>query len=164
MTIDTPVAINHYTSAMQAIESLRSQLQQRGEPLLLELLGKAQVEFEQGFWLAHLRVLSDAREVCATDYCRRIPLTQTQSGHLNLLRRGMLEAQQCMVPDRLAAPWNAMFAVRQQFKVGVPRSTFEAGFLIRLYQLLQEARYGVSRWELGKTCMRPVIGYYRLPK
>ncbi len=149
-------AIAHYATAMQAIDSLRTMLLQRNDAPALALLETAREHIEQGFWLAHLRVLSNVREIAATPYCRRIPLTPSQGRNLDLLRRGMHEAQRSLAPDGLSAPWNALFSARQQFRFGNARDSFETGYLIRFFQLLQEARHGVSHWSLGERCIKPV--------
>jgi hypothetical protein len=153
MSIDQ--ALVHYDAAMRAIESMRPLLRQHHDPLLLSLLAGVQDNLENGFWLAHLRVMSNVREIPATPYCRRIPLTRTQAGNLDLLRAGMLEAQSSLAPDDRAAPWNAMLNARQHHSVGLERQCFEAGYLIRFFQLLQEARHGVPEWSLGARWITP---------
>ncbi|WP_440466538.1 hypothetical protein ACKI1H_23465 [Pseudomonas sp. YH-1] len=160
MNTHTPSAIDHYTSAMQAIGSLRDLLHSR-EPALLPLLARAQEHLENGFWLTHLKVLSNVREVSATPYCRRIPLTPVQSHHLDLLRAGMLEAQDSLAPDHLATPWTSLFNARQHFAVGKKRTCFETGYLIRFFQLLQEARHGVPQWVLRTHSITPGNRTYR---
>jgi len=155
------LAIDHYSAAMQAIDSMRPLLRQYRDPYLLTLLARLQDHFENGFWLAHLQVLSNLREIPATPYCRRIPLTPVQSRHLDLLRAGMLEAQNSLAPDDRSAPWNALFNARQQHSAGIARQCFETGFLIRFFQLLQEARHGVPQWSLGARHIKPVYRLYR---
>ncbi|MBB4862207.1 hypothetical protein HNP46_001045 [Pseudomonas nitritireducens] len=156
-------AIDHYQAAQHAIEALRPLLRQHHDPLLLSLLASVQDHFESGFWLAHLQVLSNVREIAATPYCRRIPLTRSQAGNLDLLRAGMLEAQDSLAPDSRAAPWNALFHARQQYRAGIARQCFEAGYLIRFFQLLQEARHGVPQWSLGTRWITPGPRKYRYP-
>ncbi|PJI50071.1 MAG: hypothetical protein CTR55_12200 [Pseudomonas sp.] len=164
MSAATDSATTHYSAAMQAIDSMRPLLRQYRDPHLLALLASVQDHLESGFWLAHLQVLSNIREIPATPYCRRIPLTPTQAYHLDLLRIGMLEAQNSLAPDNQAAPWNALFNARLRFPAGKKRACFEAGFLIRFFQLLQEARHGVPQWSLGKQGITPGVRHYRYPK
>ncbi|MCJ1884236.1 hypothetical protein LNN38_05180 [Pseudomonas sp. LA21] len=156
-------AIAHYATAMQAIDSLWTMLLQRNDAPALALLETTREHIEQGFWLAHLRVLSNVREIAATPYCRRIPLTPSQGRNLDLLRRGMHEAQCSLAPDGLSAPWNALFLARQRFSVGMARKCFETGYLIRFFQLLQEARHGVSHWSLGNRYITPLAHPPRPP-
>jgi hypothetical protein len=153
MNIDQ--ALVHYDTAVRAIESMRPLLRQHHDPLLLSLLASVQDNLENGFWLAHLGVLSNVREIPATPYCRRIPLTRTQAGNLDLLRAGMFEAQNSLAPDGRAAPWNALFNARQRHKAGMERQCFETGYLIRFFQLLQEARHGVPQWSCGARGITP---------
>ncbi|MCP1647872.1 hypothetical protein [Pseudomonas nitroreducens] len=161
MSTSTDAAIEHYSAALHAIDAMRPLLRQYQDPYLLTLLARVEDHFENGFWLAHLRVLSNIREIPATPYCRRIPLTPPQARHIDVLRTGMLEAQHSLAPDDRSAPWNALFSARQQHSVGIARQCFETGFLIRFFQLLQEARHGVPQWSLGARCITPGLRKYR---
>ncbi|QJP09810.1 hypothetical protein [Pseudomonas multiresinivorans] len=158
---NTSDAMAHYSAALQAIDAMGALVQHHPDPRLLELLASAREHFENGFWQAHLNVLSNVREVSATPYSRRIPLTSVQSRHLDLLRAGMLEAQNSLAPDNLATPWTSLFNARQQVPVGKKRTCFEAGYLIRFFQLLQEARHGVPQWTLRTHSITPGERTYR---
>ncbi|WP_152224336.1 hypothetical protein [Pseudomonas sp. SCB32] len=76
----------------------------------------------------------------------------------------MHEAQLALAPDGQSAPWNALFKVRREYGAGVARECFEAGYLIRFFQLLQEARHGVPHWSLGKCFITPSVRYRRSPE
>jgi len=156
-------ALVHYGNAMQALDELRERLLTRPDAPSRALLDTVRTNIEQGFWLAHLQVLTNVREIPATPYCRRIPLTPIQGRHLELLREGMLEAQHSLAPDELAAPWNALFSARQRFTHGAQRQCFETGFLIRLFQLLQDARHGVSNWSIGRQYLQADSRFRRRP-
>jgi len=161
MTAETDLALMHYDTAMQALDQLRELLLNRPDAQSMALLDSVREHTEQGFWLAHLGVASSRQEIAATPYCRRIPLTAPQSRNLALLRRGMLQAQHSLAPGGLAAPWNALFCARQQFRLGMARQCYEAGFLIRFFQLLQEARHGVPHWTMGEGFIAPNIRHPR---
>lgn len=103
--------------------------------LLAQLRGKV----DEAFWLSHLGLRVSPRMIAATPYCRSIPLTPAQSRHLHLLKLGMLEAERSLTPGVLASPWNALSSARDRLRAGMPRKCFEAGFVMRLFLLLQEA-------------------------
>lgn len=132
-------AQRHYDSAVELLEQMNKVLLYRGDDTLLTLLQDLRRHTQQAFWQAQLGQCITQREIAATSYCRKIPLTPQQACHLDELQRGMYEAEQSLTPAGRSAPWNALFAARQRIMPGRPRNSFEAGFLIRLFQLLQQA-------------------------
>lgn len=132
-------AQQHYDTAAQLLEQMGKVLLHRGDDKLLTLLYQLRRHTQQAFWQARLGQRITPQEIAATTYSRNIPLTPHQSRYLEELQRGMCEAERSLAPAGRAAPWNALFSTRKDIAPGQPRNSFEAGFLIRLFQMLQEA-------------------------
>lgn len=137
-TID-PVQ-QHFAQAKAGLEQLRRQLsasQQQDE--LRRLLDDVQENVEQAVWQASLRQRVTPGSVSATPYCRALPLGPHHSKHFEERRHGMLAADRSLLSTGGAAPWDALLYGRYQIKDGLARQSYECGFVMRLYQLLQEA-------------------------
>lgn len=135
-------AQQHYDSAVQLLEQIGTVLLHRGDDKLLTLLYQLRRHTQQAFWQARLVQRITPQEIAATSYARNIPLTPPQSRYLEELKRGMCEAERSLAPAGRAAPWNALLNARKSITPGQPRNSFEAGYLIRLFQMLQEASAG----------------------
>lgn len=139
MTPPPDEAHEHFEAARMLFDQMTRTVLGRRDEQLLSLLHGLRKHCEQAFWLARLEPRVTLHEIAATPYCRNIPLTPTQAQNRDFLQRGMHEAERSLAPAWRAAPWNALFAARRGINPIQARNSFEAGFLIRLYQRLQQA-------------------------
>jgi hypothetical protein len=126
----------HYEAALLGFERLRERL---ADEEALALLDQLRETVEETFWLCRLGLRITPAAIAATPYCRSIRLTPAQAQHIDLLKLGMLEAELSLKPGGLSSPWNALITSRERVRGGNPRKCFEAGFVMHLFLLLQEA-------------------------
>jgi len=140
MTQIDDAAQQHYEAALAGLTQIRQCLLKGTLPAHLALLENVRGHVEQAFWQARLRQQVTRASVAATPYCRTIPLASAQRKHVESLRQGMWAAERSFIRGGEVAPWNALLYGRYKLKTGRQRESFECGFVIRMFQLLQEAK------------------------
>ncbi|QRY81237.1 hypothetical protein JVX91_09085 [Pseudomonas sp. PDNC002] len=128
----------HYELAMHNLESLREHLLCGELAPALDLLAQLSEQVQQAYWQASLHQRITRESVGATPYCREIALGPHQQMHVDELRLGMLAAERSLNGAEGPAPWNGLIHGRNRVKSGLARYSYECGFVLRLFQLIQE--------------------------
>ena len=132
-------AVKHHDQAMDILKQLLGTLRRKATPAQLELINLLRHHMRLSFWQARLGQKIGPGTVAATPFCRELLLGPNQRKYLDELCRGMLAAERSLSErSHGSAPWNMLVYGRDQLPQGLGRKQFEIGFVMRLYQMLQE--------------------------
>jgi hypothetical protein len=144
-------AVASFSEALSRLRQLRRSLHRAatdGQKQLMDELGQ---HVCLAFWQARLGQRITPGAVARTPFCRELTLGPLQSRHLDEMCRGMLAAERSLLEcGNGAPPWNALIYGRDKLPRGMKRSQFEAGFVMRLYQMLHELAV-LNRCELAEV-------------
>lgn len=145
-------AMAHFAAAQSILEGLHLRWQD-SQPDCADLVLKAHQHVEQSFWMSRLGQDVSGGSIAALPGCREIPLSGIHRRHIVEVRQGMLAADNCLASSSTLFPWNALLIDRASIAAGQPRLCFESGFLMRLFQLLEQARNSPPIAESTSACV-----------
>jgi hypothetical protein len=132
-------AVAAYEEAQGRLRLLRNALRHTASTAQKQLINDLGQQICRAFWQARLGQRIGPGEVAATPFCRELQLGPQQREHLDEVCRGMLAAERSMLHrSNGAPPWNMLIYGRDKRPRGMKRSQYEIGFVMRLYQMLQE--------------------------
>jgi hypothetical protein len=133
------LALKQYELARESLRQLRHTLRRKLTADQQQLFSDLRNQMRLAFWQARLEQKLTPATVAATPFCRELRLGPNQSKHADELFTGMLAAERSLSEHPYgAAPWNLLIWGRAYQPDGLPRNQFEIGYVMRLYQLLQE--------------------------
>ncbi|MFV3415901.1 LasR-specific antiactivator QslA [Pseudomonas nitroreducens] len=124
-----------------ALHSLHQLIEMQPHPMplaLTERIDQLREHLQQAYWQARLGQRITRTSIAATPYCRELILGPHQRKNIEELRLGMLAAERSLTDSESGPPWNVLIYGRNQVAEGLPRKAYECGFIMRLYQLIQE--------------------------
>ena len=127
-----------YELAMGSLDRLFGTLPHPVTLPLVELFDELREQVRQAYWQARLGQRITRASIAATAYCRELTLGPNQRKYVDELRQGMLAAERSLTDRESGPPWNVLIYGRNQIPEGLPRNSYECGFIMRLYQLIQE--------------------------